>query len=214
MFRFAAGTEIVPANVSKSGVRASTARFPSTRKTSSSPSLIPSASRTAFGRVTCPFDVTFAAASIAVSLLVSKSKDTAPATRPTRRVRRRPRRTGRPASSMPSTRLRRPGGTSDGERMGACGPQGLAGTLHGAVRVLRERTGTVTQLTSRRAAIASSVGVAHPWSVAGRAQPAGRASPPTSPRSQRACPSSPGGIRRDPTSLRRRPRAAAAIGAW
>ena len=67
-FRFAAGTGIEPARSRKSGVLANTARLPSTRNTTSSPSLMPSASRTAFGTVTCPFDVTFAAASIAYLL--------------------------------------------------------------------------------------------------------------------------------------------------
>src|SRR5947199_6144382 len=61
--RFAAGTLMVPARARKSGVRARRARLPSTRNTTSSPSLIPSASRTALGTVTWPFDVTFAAAS-------------------------------------------------------------------------------------------------------------------------------------------------------
>lgn len=55
--RFAAGTEIVPASSRKSFVRASTARLPSTRNTTSSPSASPSASRTTLGTVICPFDV-------------------------------------------------------------------------------------------------------------------------------------------------------------
>lgn len=52
------GHRIVPAGARKSGVRASTGRLPSTRKTTRSPDCRPSASRTAFGTVTCPFDVT------------------------------------------------------------------------------------------------------------------------------------------------------------
>src|ERR1700694_5671219 len=63
--RLAAGTRIVVARERKSGVRASTARLPSTRKMTSSPSFRPSASRTALGTVTCPFDVSLAAASMA-----------------------------------------------------------------------------------------------------------------------------------------------------
>jgi hypothetical protein len=49
--RRVAGTATVPANERKSGVRAKTARLPSTRNTISSPCSIPSASRTAFGTV-------------------------------------------------------------------------------------------------------------------------------------------------------------------
>src|ERR1700756_3361322 len=60
----AAGTRIVLARERKSGVRAITARLPSTRKMTSSPTFRPSASRTALGTVTCPFDVTLAAASM------------------------------------------------------------------------------------------------------------------------------------------------------
>src|SRR5438552_7443433 len=65
--RRAAGTLIVPASSRKLGVLARIARLPSTRKTTSSPASIPSASRTAFGTVICPFEVTLAAASIPVS---------------------------------------------------------------------------------------------------------------------------------------------------
>src|SRR5713101_6535161 len=60
--------------------------LPSTRNTTSSPSRIPSASRTAFGTVTCPFDVIFAAASnppipylpIAVRILLGGGTRAAP----------------------------------------------------------------------------------------------------------------------------------------
>lgn len=50
--RLAEDTWTVPASERKLGVRPSTARLPSTRDTSSSPCRMPSASRTAFGRVT------------------------------------------------------------------------------------------------------------------------------------------------------------------
>src|ERR1700674_155742 len=73
--RFPAGTLNVPARARKSVVRARTARLPSTRNTTSSPSLIPRASRTTFGTVICPFDVTFAATSTRLSLLLAICKD-------------------------------------------------------------------------------------------------------------------------------------------
>lgn len=66
--RLAAGTRIVPARERNSGVLARTARLPSTRKTTSSPSSSPSASRTAS-------DVNLAATSITNSLHVVRSKD-------------------------------------------------------------------------------------------------------------------------------------------
>src|ERR1700756_687540 len=68
----AAGTRIVLARERKSGVRASTARLPSTRKMTSSPTFRPSASRTALGIVTCPFDVTLAAASMTYPYLSAR----------------------------------------------------------------------------------------------------------------------------------------------
>jgi hypothetical protein len=63
----AAGTVMLPASSRKSGVRAKTARLPSTRYSSSSPCSSPSASRTTLGTVTCPFVVTFAVASMTAS---------------------------------------------------------------------------------------------------------------------------------------------------
>src|SRR5450759_3039825 len=70
-------TLTVSARLKKSGVRAKTARFPSTRKTTWSPCMIPKASRTAFGTVTCPLEVTLAAASIMPPYIYRFSKDSA-----------------------------------------------------------------------------------------------------------------------------------------
>src|SRR5277367_5533227 len=62
--RFPAGTATLPARSRRSGVFATTARERSTLNRSSSPSCNPSASRTLFGIVTCPFEVILALESI------------------------------------------------------------------------------------------------------------------------------------------------------
>ena len=69
--RFAAGTLTEPASWMRSGLRAMIARSPSTLKRTSSPSLMASASRTARGIVSWPFELTRADTSIRDSLLPS-----------------------------------------------------------------------------------------------------------------------------------------------
>ena len=73
--RLAAGTRIVPARARKSGVRASTARLPSTRKKTSSPSLMPSASRTSLWHRHLPLRRHPRCSVHRISLLCSTGKD-------------------------------------------------------------------------------------------------------------------------------------------